>query len=133
MGRGDVLGGFERELAFLGHADEHHARVGLEAGPILSSHVVFALAALELNDRDWVAASEGADVLDEAIVPWAEGSRRSDAIAEMIAEKGAELSGRLEPGHIPVEIQAVNTRGGQRHLLAQYGGNAGDWRRRRLP
>jgi hypothetical protein len=41
----------------------------------LGSHIVFALAALELNDRDQVAAGERDDVLNEAIVQWTKGSR----------------------------------------------------------
>ena len=71
----NVLGGFERELTFLGHADEHHAFVGPKASSIPSSNVVFALASLELNERHQVTAGEPGDVLNKAIVQWTKRSR----------------------------------------------------------
>jgi hypothetical protein len=106
---------------------------GTKVGSISSSYIVFALASLELDDRDQVAASKCRDVLDEAIVQWAKDRRRSDAVAEMIAQESAELAARLQPWHVAVKVQTVNARGGQRHVVAQYGGDAGGRHRRRLP
>ena len=55
--------------------NEHHAFVGMKACSIAGSDIVFALASLERDDGHQMAASKDGDVLDEAIVQWAKGSR----------------------------------------------------------
>lgn len=133
MGRHDVLGGFEGELALLGDADEHHTFRRLKATTMGCSDIVFALAALELNDRHQLLLGKCRDVLHEAIVKGAERGRRGNPIAEVVAQEGTQLTARLELGHVAVEVQTVNARSGQRDVVAQYRGDVGAWHRRRLP
>jgi hypothetical protein len=132
-GRRDVLGRFEGPLALLRHADEHHAFGGPELSALLRGHVVLTLAALELKDGHLLLLGEGGDGLDEAVVQRADGGGRRDLVAEVVAQEGTHLATRLEPGHVAVQIQPVDTRVRQRHVVAQYGGNAGARHRRRLP
>lgn len=73
--RHDVLGGLERELPFLGDADEHDALVCQKTRAIPIGDVFFTLAAFELNHRHHVLIGEGGDGLDEAIVEWAKRGR----------------------------------------------------------
>ena len=73
--RNHVLGGFEGELTFLGNADEHHAFGGSKATPIACRNIVFALAALELNDRHQVLLGKGRDGLHEPIMQRTKGRR----------------------------------------------------------
>ncbi len=129
----DVLGRFERELALLRDTDEHHAVERVVPRSILSREIILALAAFELDHRYQMLLGKCGDRLDEAVVQRAEGGRRGDLIAEVIAQEGAQLTGRLQPGHVAVEIQPVDTRGRQRDVVAQYRGDVGAWHRRRLP
>ena len=92
MGRDDVLGRFERELAFLGHTDEDHAFVAVKTCSILGRHIVFALATLELHDREHMVSGKRRDVVNEPIVQRTKGGRRGEAIAEVIAQEGAQLA-----------------------------------------
>ncbi len=131
--RHDVLRRLERELALLGDADEHDTLERVVPRSILSRDIVLALAAFELDDRYELLLGKYADRLDETVVQRAEGGRRSDLIAEVIAQEGAQLTGRLQLGHVAVEIEPVNARGRQRDVVAQYRGDVGAWHRRRLP
>jgi hypothetical protein len=54
----NVLGGFERELALLGHADEYDTFSILKARSILSRYSILALTALKLNDGHELPLSE---------------------------------------------------------------------------
>ena len=128
-----MLGRFEGELALLGNADEHDALAGLKARAIACRDVVLTLAALELDDWHHMLVGERLNCLNEAVVEWADGGRRGDPIAEVIAQEGAQLTRRLQLGHIAVEIQPVNGRSRQRDVVAQYRGDVGAWHRRRLP
>src|SRR6185437_10406215 len=66
------------------------------------------------------------------IVQWTKESWRGDAMPKVLTQKSAQLATGLQPGHVAVQVQAVDARGGQRHVVAQYGGNAGAWHDRRL-
>ena len=117
--RKHVLGRLERELALLGDTDEYHALGQREAGSIASSDGVLALPALELNDRYQLLVGEGGNGLDELIVEWADGGRRGDPIAEVIAQEAAQLAARLQLGHVAVEIQAVDAVDLERDVVAK--------------
>jgi hypothetical protein len=121
----DVLCRFERELSLLGDTDEHDTLGSLIPRSILSCDVVFALAAFELDHRHQMVVGKCRDRLDGAVVQRAEGGWRGDPIAEVLAQEGAQLTSRLQPGHVAIEIQTVNARGRQRHVVAQYGGDVG--------
>ena len=88
---------------------------------------------LPTYDRYQVLLRKGRDGLHEPIMKWAKRRWRGDPIAEVVAEETTYLTTRLQPGHVAIEIQTVNARGGQRHVVAQYGGDVGAWHRRRLP
>ena len=60
--------------------------------------------------------SKCGDVLDEAIVERTKGSRRGNAIPEVVADAH---SWPCEFRHVAIETQVVDARGGQRHVLAQ--------------
>src|SRR5437879_5156985 len=112
--RHNVLGGFERELAFLGHSDEHDAFSGPKATAIACSNVVFALGTFELNEWHHLLLGKCTGGLHEPIVKWTKGSRRGDPVADVVAQEGTQLPGRLEFRHVAVEVQTVNARGGHR-------------------
>ena len=66
---------------------KHHAFSSLEATTKACSDIVFALAALKLNDRHQVVLRKSSDRLHETIVQWTKGGRRGDPIAEVVAQQ----------------------------------------------
>jgi len=69
--------------------------------------VDLALAFLELEQRDLVAASEGLDAIAEAVADVGEESGRGDGVAEVLGEEGDDLTADLEGGNVGVEVDAI--------------------------
>ena len=77
-----------------------------------------------------MAVCERVDRRKKAVMDGPEEGRRRDRIPEMIVEEVAQATGRLERGHVGVQIQAVDTPDRKRHVLAD---NVGDVGRHRGP
>jgi hypothetical protein len=108
----------ERPHLFLRHADHHHALGDRSTRPIVRHDVVFALTALEGDERHVLGRCVGFDRPDEAVEHGQEQRRGGDRMAPVIAEEVAQAAGRLELRHVGVQVEAVETANGQGHVVA---------------
>src|SRR5437879_4288629 len=128
-----LLVAFEAGGLLLSDADEDDTVFIREAGVLLGGDGVFLLAAAEVDDRNIVQLGEGVDRVSEAFEQRWEQSRRSDGCVQLLTAERGDVARRLEQGHVAVEVQAIDTRDGQGHVVAEYGGDAGAGHDRRLP
>jgi hypothetical protein len=69
--------------------------------------VHLALARLELEQRDAMAAGKGLDGLTEVIAEVGEEGRRGDGVTEVAGEEGDDLAADLKAGAISVEVDTI--------------------------
>src|SRR5215471_2802781 len=69
--------------------------------------VDLALALLELEQRDAMAAGEGLDGLAEVVTDGGEEGGRGDGVTEVAGEEGDHLSPDLKGGDVGVEVDAI--------------------------
>ena len=112
------LVGFEGPHLFLCDADEHDALAGGEPRAVFGHTHVFALAALERHDLEMLPCRKLLDRGDEAIMPGFEQGGRRHGSTEIVVQEVAQAAGRLELGHIGVQIHPVNATDFERHVLA---------------
>jgi hypothetical protein len=108
----------ERPHFLLGYADEHDAFVVIELRAVLGGDVILALTALELHDRDVVAIGEVIDGSDERVVHRTQERRRRDGVTQVLLEEVAELSGRLQPRKVAVDVEPIDAGDRQRDVIA---------------
>jgi hypothetical protein len=108
---------FEGPHLLLRDADEDDAVVGGESRAVFRHTLVLALAALERHDLETLRRRKRLNGRDEAIVAGFEEGWRRHGIAEMVVQEVAQAAGRLELGHVGVQIQTVDTLDFERHVL----------------
>src|SRR5215471_10348385 len=69
--------------------------------------VDLALAFLELEQRDAMAAGEGLDGLAEVVTDGGEEGRRGDGVTEVAGEEVDHLAAHLKGGDVGVEVDAI--------------------------
>jgi hypothetical protein len=95
---------FERPHLLLRNADEYDAFVGGESRAVFRHTLVLALTTLERHDLETLCCRKLLNGRDEAIVAGFAEGRRRHGIAEMVVQDVAQAAGRLELGHIGVQI-----------------------------
>jgi hypothetical protein len=110
---------------FLGHADDDDAFTSGESGAVFRHKGILTLAAFKRDDRNPMEIGERLDGGDEAIVSWFDQGGRRHGVAEIVVEEVAQAAGRLELGHIGVQIHAVNAPDLERHVVTDNVGDVG--------
>ena len=116
--RARTLVRLERAHLLLRHADHDHPVVHRPARAIVGDHVVFALAALERDQRHVLRGRVGLDGADEAVQHRRKQRGRRDRMAQVIPKEVAQPTRRLQLGHVGVQVQPVETPNGQGHVVA---------------
>jgi hypothetical protein len=98
---------------------------GSEVRAVRRSNRVFVLPGLEVHDWNGVAADKLFDGRHESIVHRLEQRRRRDRIAEIITQEVAEAAGRLQLGHVRVQIQPVEAPHFERDVVTDNIGDVG--------
>ncbi|MFV2064382.1 MAG: hypothetical protein ACC726_12865 [Chloroflexota bacterium] len=123
-----LRGRAEDARPFLGDADEHDALASLALGSVEigPGHVLLALALLEVDQRDVLGLGEPLDLPHEPRRALAEDGVAGDPLAGSgsLQEAGQPL-GRLEPGHVAVEIEPVDALVTQGDVLVEQGVDVG--------
>ena len=104
------------------HDDALAAR---ESRAVVGDDIIFPLTGLELHGRNVVLAHERLDRGQEPVMHRPEECWRWDRISEVIVEEVAQATGRLQLGHVGVQIQAVDTADRERHVLTDNVGDVG--------
>jgi len=120
-----ALVGFECSHLLLGHSNEDDALVAREGGPMRGGEGIFVLARFEHDERHGVIRGERLDRGDKAIVHRTEQRRRGNRMSEMVAQKIAEPAGRLQLGHVPLQIDAIKTAHGEGDVILDNGLDVG--------
>ena len=79
----------------------------------------------EVDERNRLLLREPADVSDEAVVQRSKECRRRDRVVKVVTEEVDQLAGGLQSGQIAVEVDAVDTAGGQGEVIADNAGDVG--------
>jgi hypothetical protein len=116
---------FERPLLLLGEAEHHDALAFGEAGAMGRGDGVFVLAGLEFHDGNGVGGGKLLDRRGEAVVHRFEQGGRGNRMAEMIAQEVTEAAGRLQLGHIRVQIEPVEAAHFERDMVTDNVGDVG--------
>jgi hypothetical protein len=116
---------FEGLHLFLRHPDEEDALPGREPSTVGRDELVLALASFERDERQMPRIGELLDRGHEAVVPWLQQRGGRYRVPEIIVEEVAQAARRLQPGHVGVQIHAVNAADFERHVLADNGVGVG--------
>ena len=113
------LAALERLRLLLRHTDEDHAFRLVKALPILGGDVVLALARLKVHDGNAALLGQGLNLGLEVVGdPTQQGGRR-DLVPPMADQEVDQLPRHLQGRNVAVEIDAIQTLDGQRHVIAQ--------------
>ena len=82
-------------------------------------------AAFERHERHVLLVGELLDRGDEAIVERLEQGRRGHRMSQMVVQEVAQAAGRLELGHVGVQVQAIDAPDFERHVLTDNVGDVG--------
>lgn len=99
-------------------ADRGHPRLpgpGL-GGHVAAHHLDLAVALGELHDRDLVVVRESPHAAAEGGADLLHDRRRGDPVAQVPSHERHDLPPDLEVGHVPVEIDTIQTLHIERHM-----------------
>jgi hypothetical protein len=123
--RGVAFVGFEGAHLFLRGPDDDDPLAAGEPRAVARDDVIFPLTGLECHGGNAVSAGERVDRRQEAVQHRPEQGGRGDRIPQVIVEEVAQTTGRLELGHVGMQVEPVDTADGERHVLADNIGDVG--------
>jgi hypothetical protein len=116
---------FEGPHLFLRRADQYNAFASPESSAVGRDKRVLAVNAFEGNKRHVPIGRKLLNGCDKAIVSRLEQRWRGHRMTQVVVEEVAQATGRLELGHVRVQINAVDAPNLERDVLTDNVGDVG--------
>jgi hypothetical protein len=123
--RGWAFGGFEGLGLFLSDADKDDAIAHRVLATHPSGDFVFALAFLEMDDRDLMLSDEVLNAAHVALGQLAQQGRGSDRELQMARQESNQPGFGLETGNVAVEVKPIQTLDGEGDMFVEDRSNRG--------